>query len=391
MMGKQQLKQLLQFILIWFFVWCFVVFVEEKSFVEFLLKYRWYFLITSVSYFYYYSIQYELDEKSRLLRNAILYGNLYLFLHVFFRPLLNISHELFIVLWLVIWGIYGTTKMKSRRKYLLQIFGWVISFLILISGIIYLYPEKPDIDGFIATKNYQISIFWLTGSVPKNEAYLQIAEWIKSDDFEIVPNFTKTLLEDCKIVYPSRKNNRLEKVVLISPKGDVIWLFPQTEISLDFSGNDLILSEINGKIWFLMSFLDSDVRVYWEKVVLSQEQQNWINGIQDSYWYELVSYLRGQILEDNPYRVDNKIMYNLEKNILNILVKVFPATFSKNLDNLKEYHKYFERFGGWLDDVWDSFLYKMNFSYEWWSFWKNLKNNIMIGKWNVYDVFKVYK
>jgi hypothetical protein len=34
---------------------------------------------------------------------------------------------------------------------------------------------------------------------------------------------------------------------------------------------------------------------------------------------------------------------------------------------------------------------KMNFKYEWSSFWVNLVDNIRIGKWNVYDMFKVYK
>ena len=97
-MREKQLIQLLQFILVWVLICLFVVFVLEESFVDFLLKYRLYFLIVSVSYFYYYSIQYDPDKKFNLIRNVIIYGNLYLFAHVFFRPLLNISHELFVFL-----------------------------------------------------------------------------------------------------------------------------------------------------------------------------------------------------------------------------------------------------------------------------------------------------
>ena len=97
-MREKQLIQLLQFILAWVLVWCFVVFVMNSSFVDFLLKYWLYFLIVSVSYFYYYSIQYDPDDKSKLIRKVIIYGNLYLFGHIFFRPLLNISHQLFVLL-----------------------------------------------------------------------------------------------------------------------------------------------------------------------------------------------------------------------------------------------------------------------------------------------------
>ena len=97
-MREKQLIQLLQFIFAWVLIWLFVIFVLEESFVDFLLKYRLYFLIVSISYFYYYSIQYEPDKKFELIRNVIIYGNLYLFAHIFFRPLLNISHELFVFL-----------------------------------------------------------------------------------------------------------------------------------------------------------------------------------------------------------------------------------------------------------------------------------------------------
>ncbi|MBO7504993.1 hypothetical protein J6T66_02300 [bacterium] len=55
-------------------------------------------MVASVSYYYYYSIQYEPDKKYELIRKVVLYGNVYLFAHVFFRPLLNISDELFVLL-----------------------------------------------------------------------------------------------------------------------------------------------------------------------------------------------------------------------------------------------------------------------------------------------------
>lgn len=273
---------------------------------------------------------------------------------------------------------------------MLQVFGWILSFFILISGMIYLYPEKPDIDGFAGMKNYQISIFSVMESVPKKDAYLQISESEVTNDIEIVPNFTKVLLKDCKISYPSRKKDRLEKVVIITPKGGVIRIFPQTEVSLKFFDKGLNVSNVSWKVWFLSGFLGSDVEIDWDVEILSEEQQIWIQWVQDGYEYELVEHLKNQILEDNPYWINNTIMHDVEGGVIRILVRLFPATFSKNLHNFEEYQKYFEKFDDKLKiDV--SFLKKMNFKYEWWSFWKSLKTNIMMGKTDIYDVFKVYK
>ena len=97
-MKRHQIIQILQFLAVWVFIWLFVVFGLKLSFIDVVLDYRLYFLIVSVSYFYYYSIKYEEDKKYNFVRNVIIYGNLYISAHVFFRPLLNISHGLFVLL-----------------------------------------------------------------------------------------------------------------------------------------------------------------------------------------------------------------------------------------------------------------------------------------------------
>ena len=164
-MEKKQLIQLLQFILAWVLLWLFVVFVLEESFVRFVLNYRLYLLIVSVSYFYYYSIQYEPDKKYELIRNVLIYGNVYLFLHLFFRPLLNISHQLFVLLWLIFLWLWWSSRLKSRWRYLLQILWWIFSFFILISGMFYFYPEAPDIQWFINGRSTELLFIWVNDKV----------------------------------------------------------------------------------------------------------------------------------------------------------------------------------------------------------------------------------
>jgi hypothetical protein len=238
-MRKQQLIQLLQFILAWILLWLFVVFVMKESFVDFILKYWLYLLIVSVSYFYYYSIEYETDKKYNLIRNVVIYGNVYLFLHIFFRPLLNISHQLFVLLWLIILWIQWTTTLKSRWRYLLQIVWWIFSFFIMISGMFYFYPEEPDISWFLENKDNKISVLWVWNSVDKRDAYIKITGLKWSEDFNIQSSFERSLSENGKIAYPSLNKNRDEKVIITTSYWDLIQVFPQSEISLESSWKDL--------------------------------------------------------------------------------------------------------------------------------------------------------
>ena len=182
-MRRQQIVQVLQYILVWVIIYVFCVYVLEKSFINIVLKYWLLFLVATISYFYYYSIQYELDKKFEFIRNGLVYWNLYLFVHVFFRPLLNISHELFILLWLIILWIRWTTKMESRWKYLLQFVWWIVSFFIVLSWMFYFYPDKPDIEWFINNWNYKIVVEWVDNELEKSDTYINIEDSKKSNQY----------------------------------------------------------------------------------------------------------------------------------------------------------------------------------------------------------------
>ena len=54
-------------------------------------------------------------------------------------------------------------------------------------------------------------------SIPKKDAYIQIVGSRKTEDFEITPYFEKSLNETSKILYPSLKKQRDEKVAIITP------------------------------------------------------------------------------------------------------------------------------------------------------------------------------
>ena len=385
-MRRKQLIQLLQFVAAWAIIYLFVVFVAKESFVDFVLKYWLYLLIVSVSYFYYYSVEYESDKKYKIIRMALIWGNVYLFAHIFFRPLLNISHELFVILWLVILWLWWTTRMSSRWRVLLQILWWITCFFILISWLFYLYPDSPDIEWFLDWRNYEISAIWAVNSVDKEDAYIQITDTKRSRDFQIVPWFTKVLNEDLRISYPSLKKSRDENIIIMTPKWDIFWLFPQSKIQVFFSGDEMIkVSKLSWKVGFL-SWVFTWAIAY-DGDSLSEEEQVWLEWVQYNYKYDFVKYLKNQISKSNIDWASNTIMYNIDWKIIKFLVKLFPTSFSKNLRNYNEFQKYFD----WIDkDDVDLSRYSMQHitwdSRAW--IWSSLKNGVNAWKTNTYNIFK---
>ena len=382
-MRKQQWIQLLQFIAVWVLVYLFCRFVVKQSFVDVVLQHRFFFIVASVSYFYYYSIEYEQDKKYELIRNVIIYGNVYLFAHVFFRPLLNISDELFVLLWLIILWFWWTTKMKSRRKYLLQWLWFVFSFFILVSGMLYFYPDKPDVEWFIASRNYELLVIWVQDSIDMRDAYIQIDEWRRAEDYEIVPWFSRILSQSCEVSYPSNRLERDEKVVIITPKWEIFWISPQSRIQIKFSWKEMVeLSTQMWKVSVLSWIFDGWIKLVGDIEKLSSQQMDQIQSLQDKYKNELVLYLKDQISDSNISLANGTIMYDIDGRILRFLARMFPTSFGRNLRNYNEFMSYFS----WVDgDEID--LTRYDNKGRWSTMWdmrKNMKDGFKNGKQDTY-------
>ncbi len=383
-MRKSQWIQLFQFIAVWILIYLFCTFVIKESFVDSVLKHRFFFLVASVSYFYYYSIQYELDKKYELIRKAVICGNFYLFAHVFFRPLLNIPDALFVLLWLIILWFWWTTKMKSRRKYLLQGLWFVFSFFILISGMFYFYPDKPDIEWFISNRNYEISVIWATDAVSKREAYIQINNWRRNEEYEISPWFMRLISESCEISYLSSRSDREENLFLMTPGWEIFWIFPQTKVQLNFEWKNLVkISELAWKVGIFSWFFDERIEFVWNDEVLSSDQLDLLKNLQYEYKYDFVSYLKNQISESNISLANGTIMYDIDGRILRFLAKMFPASFWKKLKNYNEFMYYFS-----LIDQDELNLWRYSMKNIWWwtmnSMLKTMKEGVRKWKQDTY-------
>lgn len=253
----------------------------------------------------------------------------------------------------------------------------------------YFYPEAPDIDWFIKSRETKISFMWVDEQVDKKEAYVQLVSQKWTTDLDIVPYFDRELMDDQRISYPSIQKERNEKVMIVTPYGDLIQIFPQSEIQLEFDWKTLkSVSKLNGEIWFLSWVFVSNIEISGYKHDITQEQITFLEWVQNSYKSELVSYLNNQISESNIWLANNTIMYNIDGKIVEFLAKMFPVTFGKNLQNYNEFQKYFS----WFNQEMDLSRYDTReLENSLWgdnSLWWYIKDNMNIWKENIYGWFK---
>ena len=132
---------------------------------------------------------------------------------------------------------------------------------------------------------------------------------------------------------------------------------------------------------------DSDVQIIWNEWYLSLEEQDWLEWIQDTYKYELVSYLKNQISDSKIGLANNTIMYNIDGKIIKYLSKMFPVTFNDNLQNYNEFQKYFS-WSEWSEVDLGRFSMQQLTWESVGSFWWSLKDNMDAWKDNIYGWFK---
>ena len=233
--------------------------------------------------------------------------------------------------------------MKSRWKYLLQFVWWIVSFFIVLSWMFYFYPDKPDIEWFINNGSYKI-VEWVDNELEKSDTYINIKDSKRSTDYIISPNFTKDILWNCKISYPSIKIDRKENVIIKTPEWKKFFLFPQSEVQLEFEWKKMIkFSKVAWKVMVFSWMFQDDIDIVWEMENFKDDKKilDLLDSLDEEYKYELVYYLKNQISESKISLANNTIMYNIDWVLLKFLAKIFPTLFSKNLKNYKEFMDYF--------------------------------------------------
>jgi hypothetical protein len=124
------------------------------------------------------------------------------------------------------------SKLHIKYKRPWYTIGSSSSFLILISGLFYLYPEKPDIEGFINQQQTQLIVTSPTTQPPR-QAYIKVVNLETQTEKELffqtgtqffsVPN-------QYQLSYISNNSHNTAEIFLLFPDGNLLQLFPQSAI-----------------------------------------------------------------------------------------------------------------------------------------------------------------
>lgn len=215
------------------------------------------------------------------------------------------------------------------------------------------------------------------------DAYIQIDEWRRAEDYEIVPWFSRILSQSCEVSYPSNRLERDEKVVIITPKWEIFWILPQSRIQIKFSWKEM--AELSTQMWkvsVLSWIFDEWIKLIGDIEKLSSQQMDQMQSLQDKYKNELVSYLKDQISDSNISLANGTIMYDIDGRILRFLARMFPTSFGRNLRNYNEFMNYFS----WVDED-EIDLTRYDNKGRWSTMWdmrKNMKDGFKNWKQDTY-------
>jgi len=233
-MNSKNGRIILQYFLIWVCAWAFSTYIAQVPFLNILSDHRFIITLRNFCYLGYYLCNREKEEKFTYIKYSIMYFCIFSFLFVFFRPLINISAGGFISLGILIPVLRYSQYLKHKIKYLIQGVSGVISFLILCSGFLYLYPEKPDIEGFINNRETQFTLY-SPKNLSKQEAYIKIENTVNKKSQELI--FTEgisvyPLKNSTNISYISRFQTGENYIIIQFPNNSLLEIYPQTQLSL---------------------------------------------------------------------------------------------------------------------------------------------------------------
>lgn len=306
--------------------------LRNFDFQQFIIEYRRYIIISTLSYIFYCVTLY--DEEKIFRRNLVKRGNIYLFIFLFIRPLFNIPPFSFLLLSGIIRGLRKIRGLNKKIKIPLFIVGGISILGIFLSGFFYLYPEAPDIQGFIAKQSPKL-IISSTSTIPKNESYIQIQNLDnqKKETFTFKPEKRKiNLTENSEILYASNTPREENQIFLLLENGDLMNIFPQTLVHFDKDHQTITILQGTWEIAY------SSLERKWDFSGNLQElNEKTYQTITDSYRNDLNIHLYKQI--GNGVQ-KNVIIRNINKKFLTIMEKILPGVFYQNLQNFEEFNKY---------------------------------------------------
>jgi len=353
--------KLLKKIFFWILIACALFWVAyiflryynpEFDIIEIYNTYSTYLIVLFVSIMLVYIFALSNKKIARAGVSLIVAVNFLRLISFFSSDIIGLNqNELYLLVWVLILG-FLTSYIKNRIRYPLIVIIGLAFIVTLLSSVVPLYEQEPDIQGFVDTQRIALLIQSQDSQEMIQSTEAQII--IKSDDKEKIMN-----LEDIK---KSEEFDIKEKESMLSfsakpwlkdtyahilfPDGNIITLSPQTAINI---AKEKILPPLKTKNIFYNIEL-----IQWKIAIYNHDSKSWT--------FLSTGYLSGIIIQETDkvqYLIDNytnkkkEFLINqigwdimLNKNFdqfiwryINILYSIYPDQYGRNVLNYNEFHK----------------------------------------------------
>ena len=263
--------------------------------------------------------------------------NLFIIWDIFFRNNIGLNSNQFMMLFGLIIAALGITYINHWIRYILiVIVGGGIVF-VLLTGILPMYENIPNMSNFILSQKAKIINQWGTG-----EWILIIKNILGSKEIPInkIQQSDIDLSQKTQISFASKTQSELEKIFIDLGNGSFININPQSAVTLEQSGENVIMQIIQGNVEY---YIPSDLS--WALQIIGKYKGKSIQDIQNSIRANIINQFE-QKKEDffvdqiGGTMVLNPVINKVIKFFITTLYSINPKIYQKNLTNYISIQKY---------------------------------------------------
>ena len=330
---KNSIKKFIIYFVILGFLSPIIYFLIKKydfdgNTINWIISNKYYLIFLYLSIVIFLSLYWTKNSKIKIWLSLIVVVNcLYLLFMLFVWNIWLTQNQWFFMLWFLIlcfislylkdWFWY-TIFWISTLWILMVIFLWTIP----------LFDEWPDISWFEKSFDPKfiiysnISLDEDTAQITKDKTFFPINMWLHSYDLKIG-------VSGSQIIFKSKENYPNMYLFIVFKWWDFLEITPQSAINIseDFEVEVLtwIVKYYPENIWY--------ISLTWENKPTLENNEDIINIVSNWYKESLMFYIKS----NNSTFIENSRILKVSQKLLEILSKIFPWKYSKNLENLQNY------------------------------------------------------
>lgn len=294
-----------------------------------------YTLIFFVSIVVLYMLQWG-GKFFKFLAFVIIIINLFIIGDVFFRNNIWLNSQQFMTLFALILLALAVSYITHWVRYLLMIIvGLGIGF-VLLTGMLPMYENMPNISDFIQSQKTQI----INEGANQWMLIIKNALWSKEIAIQDVTANDIDLSQKTQISYSSKTKTDNEKIFIDLGNGTFINLNPQSAVTLEQSWTNTVMQILQGNVQYY-----APSTISWALTLIGKYTGKNIQNIQNTIRWNMVS----EFEKDKEEFFINSLGGNMVLNpvidkiisfFINTLYSISPKTYQKNLTNYNTIREY---------------------------------------------------